>query len=945
MPHPLNTYSQLNADHGGSDMKKNDMIFTDENLVFHISNEAASGIDTQTIRLYNPNLQSLLEAAREVKSQKFFGDVDISELAKNYPFVPFKYQIENVNAMLNRFEGRGVFGDQVGLGKTIEALMTAHAMFESGAIKNVLLIVPQNTKNGWKNEIQEKFPNIFTIHDLSEIQARDDIDYLIATFGQMAKNKKDSNRVNNDIYIITDTTLKERIAGIFNALVRVRVSPYKNPINARDNKMFGAFKERLEALNLTSLVGDIDGILTDYGYNTQKPFDLLSYNTSTEEKLNLTIKLLTETKNRLQSIPARYTNALHKKNLIDCIDGYIKEFAERKYKFDDQFNKSSSYDLSNIISSSVSPVAEPTVDLMIIDEIHSFYESDEGMASTARTTFSGSKTTAMDYIAKIEKKFCLLLSATPIRTTLEDVFDLVYLADSKRFGNTKEEARDYFYNVICNVSPDEPHPLSKMFNSKNEAKRNNFFGLINNFFTRKRISEIYNDMKGISNGDLPSYAEIEKAIGSDLLDSLLPDILQKRKLMHRQALYLNSDVDNLAQTACSNWANDKFRDDLDEKRHMRTAIDAAIIGKLKCRGDGEITDKVQRHNAYSAVNWNRRKKMGIAFDIDDNDRELIDVCKSTFGSTYTNSQKRAAKVLLLTRRLFKVNCLLQEKDSKDMGDFIITSFEDRSKDPDLKKLTRTFLIDRIVEPILGGLCYDATLCYLSNSTSIDSHARKKIGENMATMYKLETDRDNPDHEVIVDPKKSTVEIGNPHQIAIVNEQHQAGINYQDYRSFIFAHMDLNGKRLLEPVDIEQWIGRIYRTGQVKSCRIVTVLTTIMQDESKNPDHGFLKWYYDILADPQGLDLYGNNTPDIAFLQPIIVDFLRASIIKFSEKTDISEVFKKTKLTDEFDFQKYSFSELLEFYYHIGGTTYKKFVQDVIRKLCKIPEFGKALSEN
>ena len=66
--------------------------------------------------------------------------------------------------------------------------MTAHAMFESGAIRNALLIVPEKTKDGWKNEIAEKFPDIFTINDLTEIKARDNLDYLIATFGVMAKN-------------------------------------------------------------------------------------------------------------------------------------------------------------------------------------------------------------------------------------------------------------------------------------------------------------------------------------------------------------------------------------------------------------------------------------------------------------------------------------------------------------------------------------------------------------------------------------------------------------------------------------------------------------------------------------------------------------------------------------------------------------------------------------
>lgn len=938
-------------DDRGFDMKKsNNMIFTENDLVFHISNEAASGIDTKTIRPYSPNLRNLHESARAVKSQKYFGNIDVSALTKDYPFVPFKYQIENVNAMLNRFEGRGVFGDQVGLGKTVEALMTAHAMFESGAIRNAFLIVPEKTKDGWMAEIEEKFPNIFTVTDLTQIQAPDDIDYLAATFGVMAKNKKDRTRVDNDIYIVTDTILKKRIGGLFNALVSIRVSPYKNPLSKRDIEKLSEFEKALDAIDLNSLVSKLDAILEDFGYNTLKPFSLLSYNIATEENLTRTIDLLRKSKSRIERIPAKGTNAPYKDSLIARLDYYIKEFEKRKERFDLQFQKLSDLDLKNIISSAVTPVADPTIDLMIIDEIHSFYESDEGMADTEHITFSGSKKTTMDYIAKIEKKFCVLLSATPIRTTLEDIFDLVYLVDSKRFGNTKEEARDYFYNTICNVSSNESNPLSKIFRAKSEASRNNFFGLVNGFFTRKHVSEIYADMMGLSSGELPSYAELDRAIGTDLLNSLTPDILQKRRLMYRQSMYLNSVVDELAHDAYLSWTNNTFSTDYDSRRHMRTAIDSAIIDKLKTSGSGEITDRIQRHNAYSAVNWNRRKKTGIAFDIDDNDTELMNVCKAVFGSTYSVSQKHAAKMLLLVRHLLNMNDSLHETDSTDFVDFVTTSFEDQINNLKTNRDMRTFMIDKIAEPFLSGLCYDATLCYLSNSTSLDSYSRKQVGQAMAKMFRIEYDKDFFDHKVVVDDhSKEAVGFDNPNQIAIVDERYQAGINYQAYRTFIFAHMDINGKRLLEPVDIEQWIGRIHRTGQVKSCRIITVLTTIMQDELSNPEPQFLRWYYDILADPQGFDLYGDNTPDVAFLQPIIVDILRAKLsdtIKVAKEKGLAgSLFKKLRLTNETDCQKFSFSELLECYYHINPSKNKKYILEEIRKLCRVAEFGKSLPEN
>ena len=209
-------------------------------------------------------------------------------------------------------------------------------------------------------------------------------------------------------------------------------------------------------------------------------------------------------------------------------------------------------------------------------------------------------------------------------------------------------------------------------------------------------------------------------------------------------------------------------------------------------------------------------------------------------------------------------------------------------------------------------------------------------------YKYPNDDKSKSRNVVYDEKAliERVTDENYNQIAIVNEDHMAGINYQDYSTFIFAHMDINGERLLEPVDIEQWIGRIHRTGQVKECRIVTVLATTMKN-GNNPAPKFLEWYYEILADPKGLDLYGNNTPDIALLQPIIVDKLRAllSSIMALHANDAKKKLKNMKLLNDInrDIKDYSFSELMEAFYCLKG---QEYVKTMIRDLCAIEGFGK-----
>ncbi len=922
-------------------MNNNDeMIFEAQNIVFRISNEVASGIDTENPKTYDPKLKNLLDAAREVKGQKFFGDVEVALLAKDYPFIPFKYQVENVNAMLNRFEGRGVFGDQVGLGKTVEALMTAHAMFESGAIRNVLLVVPERTKDDWIKEIEEKFPKLFTVHDRTKYAAGNEVEHLMATFGEMANNKKDRNRGENDIYIITDAMLTKDLKQVREQLSDFNNCKYKDNIKPRDRAFLNELKEKLDRIDLTTPVVTIQNILCYFGYNDPGRIrTLFSDSSMSEQKLEETIKLLKATRDRVRNIPSKNMDKEHQRTLVDELNHYIKEFEGQKRTWDELYARITRYDLNNIWSVGPQTVADPTIDLMIIDEIHSFYESD--YANITIETFRKRQKSTMDIIANFEKKFCVLLSATPIRTALEDVFDLVYMVDRKRFGMNKDEAYKYFYNTICRVSPAKLNPLNDIFaDEDNKARKNTFFGVINSFFTRKRINSVSDDMTGLAEGKLPLYSDIAAAIGSGFLKALDASIEKKLTMMYKQDMYDNETATKKAKETYNRWSKGEFVDEYDEL-YLRAAIDAVIMSVLKSE---KITDKEQLNKAYSVVNWNRRGKRGIAFDANINDPELCNLMDS-------DSKKRAAKAILLVKYLSSVRRSLQMNnfginDMKNLmseNGFVIASFENLLEGCAEASEMRNFLIYQAIDPFISGLCRDAILCYLSDSVFQDKMSRSMIGKCMATHYKYENDQASRAHNVVYDNQAQEERVAdkNYNQIAIVNEQQRAGINYQDYSTFIFAHMDIKGERLLEPVDIEQWIGRVHRTGQVKECRIITILTTIMKDPSKNPDSEFLKWYYEILADPQGLDLYGNNTPDIAFLQPIIVDILRAKIVELKKQSDCNMFFKKMKLTNTILFQKYSFSELMEFFYHRKD---QEYVKNMIRELCKIPEFGKAPAE-
>lgn len=894
-------------------MGNNDeMIFASNGMDFQISNEAVSIINKEKVHFYDEKLKNILEAARNVQSQDYFGDVDVEALAKKYPFIPFKYQIENVKAMLNRFEGRGVFGDQVGLGKTVEALMTAHAMFESGTIRNVLLIVNERIKEDWIKEINNKFPDIFTIHDGTLFDPQNTPRALFATLSKMAEHKKELNRVEYDIYIITDTLFTEKLQSISNLKQEYNQAKnyYGSKFEPREESDFESLKQNLENLNLTSITEkDLENCFHKFGYNNPSLIYPLLNAPWTQEKLDRLINLLYDTYSKAKSTTVRELDQENHNKLINKFQNYISEFENKKDKLENKYESWKEYNLDNIWSN-----VDSTIDLMIIDEIHAFYESD-GDTQRGISDLLGRQRSTMEIIAGFEKKFCTLLSATPIRTTLKDVFDLLYMVDSKRFGKNKEEATDYFYNTICRVSPDELNPLSAIFDSD---KQNSFFGIINNFFTRKRIKDVYYDMTQGKDGGLMSYSDIHAPIK----EALSKSIQYKLAMMFNQDMYKINDSEIMAKKVFEDWEKGTINITSKDAQFLKAAIDSVIIAELK--EPKLITETEQRNQAYEIVNWNRREKRGIAFQ--------------------QSSDQREAMALNLVDRLDQERkSIMQDQCDNPLqtiseSGFVITSFE-KALDTDSDIMSqRNFLNNEIFVPFIGGLCRDAVLCYLRLSVNM----RGEIGGCLAKKYKY---NDDPDRNVVYDSaaQASKVDINNFNQIAIVNEQHMAGINYQDYSTFVFAHMDIKGERLLEPVDIEQWIGRIHRTGQVKECRIVTVLTTIMNAPNKDPDAEFLKWYYEVLADPMGLDLYGNNTPDIAFLQPIIVDILRAHLVDSSQNYTIDEpILKKMKLTAERDFQKYSFSELMEFYYHRNE---KDYVKETIQRLCKINEFGKNSLEN
>ncbi len=86
------------------------------------------------------NLRLLAEHALLVSG--FDELISLSQLQ----FSPFDYQLRAAQTMLRRFRGRGMFCDEVGLGKTIEAGLVIKEYLTRNVVQRVMVVTPA----GWK---------------------------------------------------------------------------------------------------------------------------------------------------------------------------------------------------------------------------------------------------------------------------------------------------------------------------------------------------------------------------------------------------------------------------------------------------------------------------------------------------------------------------------------------------------------------------------------------------------------------------------------------------------------------------------------------------------------------------------------------------------------------------------------------------------------------------
>ncbi|MCL6087738.1 MAG: SNF2-related protein [Actinobacteria bacterium] len=105
----------------------------------------------------------------------------------------FWFQEETTRKILKTFHGRALLADEVGLGKTIEALMVLKEYIQRGMVKSALILTPTPLVSQWKEELKVKFGLNFPSTDDSGYHSRNQSfwkeDFILTSIN-LAKSKK-----------------------------------------------------------------------------------------------------------------------------------------------------------------------------------------------------------------------------------------------------------------------------------------------------------------------------------------------------------------------------------------------------------------------------------------------------------------------------------------------------------------------------------------------------------------------------------------------------------------------------------------------------------------------------------------------------------------------------------------------------------------------------------
>ncbi|MCR5647094.1 MAG: hypothetical protein K6F81_02310 [Acholeplasmatales bacterium] len=873
----------------------------------------------------------LVDFAVDVRKQPVFQDYgDISE----YPyFKPFKYQVDSVRTMLGRFEGRGVFGDQVGLGKTLEALMCADVMFRCATIKNAVIVTTKSTIRQWRNEAMTKFR-----HEdgspMFEVYPKHDSYSFRELMKELVKDKEAKNSNALKVYLVSTEQIKSedtlnfiKESGEYFGLKNAAYNPI--PFVPAEEKVIDTdlstiislkhldiLKKRLFLELSREIKESLDNNEKYKKITTFNVYGFFTYEFDESSKCFIpTNKELYDEKNPSDSVVL---------NEIKLLKDYTKKLSlieERKAYIENELNT---------LKEKYSYADKRLVDLLIFDEVQDLlYDFSQ----------KGHKEQLLqEFVANIQKKYCILISATPIKNDLNDIFNLLYMVDKNRLGETKEKAENKFYNAYCGGAKS----LSEMASSSDAQLRfKKLNGLINSMFTRKRLYdsdviesirrhsatlEEINNAKELGRDDYGGQAFM-KLIGairrskamletgeyesfiSKYIRPLFPKYNLSDEIFKDAFLKLSDYVDKSAKICIRRLEYELRMDLIGFNVYDRFMENYRLV--LKCEQEGNKDDVYKTaiktcdllinyinrgllafyrsYQDYSTVflsdfiDWRRPRKRGERI-ICDKDLDKIAIFKDLLAVNDKKFERYdLSKNNLIALEAGKI--LFYEKKS-DVRYQIYKNLKEIS--PEYGNSRRVYMTLSQADESFYNLNDFVHFCYFPKGKKkdemkalVESLNNKDINElSFDEKRLLDTYTLNGNlmkNEAFEDSFKGlnfknftefSAENENWNSIYFIDKTMLAGTDFNAANILVIGQLDKPDFEYMDPLEMEQLIGRISRMGQTEECIVFTCLYNGKNDSECNRE--FNEIYYDFLTDEEGFDLYGVCQTEVDFVMPVVM---------------------------------------------------------------------------
>ena len=909
----------------------------------------------------------LVDYAVEVRKQPVFQDYgDISE----YPyFKPFKYQVDSVRTMLGRFEGKGVFGDQVGLGKTLEALMTADVMFRCATIKNAVVVTTKSTIRQWRQEALTKFR-----HEdgtpMFEVYPKHDSYSFRELIKELVKDKatKSSNALK--IYLVSTEQIKSadtlefiKETGDYFGLKNAAYNPIPyvpSDIKVIDTKLDDIYSfKHLEILKKRlplELSREIkESLEKNERYKKLTAFNVygfFTYDFDEQSKCFLPTNLnLYDERKKSESV------VLNEINMLKLYTKKLSEIEERKAFITEILNE---------YKQKYSYADKRLIDLLIFDEVQDLLY-DINQKDTKEQLLQ-------EFIANIQKKYCILISATPIKNDLSDIFNLLYMVDKNRLGETKEKAEAKFYNAYCGGK----RSLAEMAALNDAQTRfNKLNGLINSMFTRKRLydADVIESIKRHS----ATNEETEKAnilgrddYGGQAFVKLIGAIRRFNENDDNQQYIekyirplfpkynLSDDIFNDAFKKIKEYVDEAGRICIKRLEYElgMPLINFNIYDKfmenyqllIKYEKDNNINDDIYKtvvktcnlltnyinrgllafyrsYENYSTVflsdyiDWRRPRKRGEKIIVD-TDKDKIEIFKNLLTYKQDNKKYNLDNNNLIALGAGKI--LFYEKKSNIRHDI----YENiKNIKPDFGSNRRVYMTLSQADESMYDISDFVHFCYFpkGNKKDLMKDFITKINEKDKNELSFDEKRILDTYTLNGNLKKNEAEEDtfkglnfknfteftanneNWNSIYFIDKTMLAGTDFNAANILVIGQLDNSEGKYLDPLEMEQLIGRISRMGQTEECIVFTCLYNGNKDSECNKE--FNEIYYDFLVDEEGFDLYGVCQTEVDFVMPVI---MACGNRLFNKKYAYDNTNKDMLENDNSDFKAYYKNEFIPF---------------------------------